>query len=349
LIFSKITHSINKNFERENMVNKISEFSAIVPVAGEGTRLRPHTHTYPKVLLTVGDKPIIAHILDDLQNAGIRKVYMIIGYMGDKIQEYVDAHYPNLKVTYIVQSEAKGLGHAIWLAKDYVEGPALIMLGDTILSADIKKFLKPGTNALAVKEVEDPRRFGVVESKGGYIRKVVEKPQHPKTNMAIVGIYSFNNSSILFGSLDKLVASGRKTKGEIQLTDALEIMIKSGVKIKPITIDGWYDCGKPETLLSTNRYILKKKKLTAKRKGVVIIDPVYIAKTAKITNSIIGPNVSVGENADIKHSILSDTIVGRDSLISNLNMSESLIGAGIKLNGQVKKINIGDNSEITFE
>ncbi len=327
---------------------KNNEFSAIVPVAGEGTRLRPHTHTYPKVLLTVGDKPIIAHILDDLQKAGIKKVYMIIGYLGDKIKDYVNANYPNLKVAYIIQEEAKGLGHAIWLAKDYVEGPALIMLGDTILSADMKKFLKPGTNALAVKEVEDPRRFGVVESKSGYVTKVVEKPQHPKTNSAIVGIYAFNNSSILFGSLDKLVASGRKTKGEIQLTDALEIMIKTGVKIKPITIDGWHDCGKPETLLSTNRYILKKKKLSAKRKGVIIIDPVYIAKTAKIQNSIIGPNVSIGENADISHCIISDSIVGRDSCMANLNMSESLVGAGAKLKGQVKKINIGDDSGISF-
>jgi len=331
------------------MVKKISKFSAIVPVAGVGTRLRPHTHTYPKVLLTVGDKPIIGHILDDLQKAGIRKVYMIIGYMGDKITEYVKANYPKLKVTYIVQSEAKGLGHAIWLAKDYVEGPALIMLGDTILSADIKKFLKPGTNALAVKEVEDPRRFGVVESKGGYIRKVVEKPQHPKTNMAIVGIYSFNNSSVLFGSLDKLIASGRKTKGEIQLTDALEIMIKSGVKIKPITIEGWYDCGKPETLLLTNRYILKKKKMFAKRKGVVIIEPVYIAKSAKIKNAIIGPNVSVGENVEISWSMISDSIIGRDSSISNMNLNESLIGSGIVLKDHIKRINIGDNSEINFE
>ncbi|MEA3306390.1 MAG: sugar phosphate nucleotidyltransferase [Elusimicrobiota bacterium] len=331
------------------MVQNISEFSAIVPVAGEGTRLKPHTHTYPKVLLTVGDKPIIGHILDDLQKAGIRKVYMIIGYLGDRVQEYVNANYPKLRVTYIVQEEAKGLGHAIWMAKDYVEGPALIMLGDTILSADIKKFLKPGINALAVKEVEDPRRFGVVESRGGYVKKVVEKPQKPKSNTAIVGIYAFSNSSILFGSLDKLIASGRKTKGEIQLTDALEIMIKSGVKIKPIKIDGWHDCGKPETLLSTNRYILNKKKLSAKRPGVVIIEPVYIAKSAKIKNCIIGPNVSIGESADISWSIISDSIIGRDSSILNANLNESLIGSGIKLKGQVKKINIGDSSEISFE
>ncbi|MCG2725233.1 MAG: NTP transferase domain-containing protein [Elusimicrobia bacterium] len=328
---------------------KNSKFSAIVPVAGEGTRLRPHTHTHPKVLLTVGDKPIIAHILDDLQKAGIRKVYMIIGYLGEKIKEFVNTNYPSLNATYIVQEEAKGLGHAIWMAKDYVEGPALVMLGDTILSADIKKFLKPGMNALAVKEVQDPRRFGVVESKGGYIKKVVEKPQHPKSNTAIVGIYSFNNSSVLFGSLDKLVASGKKTKGEIQLTDALDIMIKGGIKIKPIAIEGWYDCGKPETLLATNRYILEKKKMSAKRKGVIVIDPVYIAKTAKIKNSIIGPNVSIGENADISWSMISDSIIGRDAAISNVNLNESLIGSDVKLKGQVKRINIGDSSEISFE
>ena len=200
-----------------------TEFTAVVPVAGAGTRLRPHTHTYPKVLLTVGDKPIIGHILDDLRAAGIKKVCMVVGYLGDKIKDYVSKNYKGLDVSYVEQAEQNGLGHAIWLTRRNVTGPVLVMLGDTILDADLAKFMTSKDDCIAVKEVADPRRFGVVETKGGYISAMVEKPEHPKTNLAIVGIYSFRNSSALYNSLEKLVDSGQTTKGEIQFTDAMEI------------------------------------------------------------------------------------------------------------------------------
>lgn len=187
-----------------------TEFTAVVPVAGAGTRLRPHTHTYPKVLLTVGDKPIIGHILDDLKAAGIKKVCMVVGYLGDKIKDYVSKNYKGLDVSYVEQAEQKGLGHAIWLTRRNVTGPVLVMLGDTILDADLAKFMTSKDDCIAVKEVADPRRFGVVETRGGYISAMVEKPEHPKTNLAIVGIYSFHNSSALYNSLEKLVpAPGR--------------------------------------------------------------------------------------------------------------------------------------------
>lgn len=328
---------------------KKTEFTAVVPVAGTGTRLRPHTHTYPKVLLTVGDKPIIGHILDDLQAAGIRKICLVVGYLGEKIREYVAKNYRGLDVSYVEQTEQKGLGHAIWLTRRCVTGPVVVMLGDTVLDADLSKFLHTKDDCIAVKEVADPRRFGVVETKGGYITAMVEKPEHPRTNLAIVGIYSFHNSSRLYSSLERLVESGRTTKGEIQFTDALALLVKDGHKIKPVPIDGWYDCGKPETLLETNRHILDKKKFSPKAKNSLIIPPVYIAPTAKVTNSIVGPYASIGDGARIDSAIISDSIVNENAQIMNINLGSSLVGPSATVIGRKDQLNVGENSEIRFD
>lgn len=328
---------------------KKMEFTAVVPVAGAGTRLRPHTHTYPKVLLTVGDKPIIGHILDQISAAGVRKICMVTGYLGDKIKEYVTNKYPGLKISYVEQPEPKGLGHAIWLTRRAVAGPVLVMLGDTIISADLGKFLKSKDDCLAVKEVADPRRFGVVEVKGGYISGMVEKPEHPKTKLAIVGIYSFHNSSLLYNGLEKLVESGKTTRGEIQFTDALAGLVRAGHKLKPMPIEGWYDCGKPETLLETNRYILDRKKFSPKAKNSLIIPPVYISPSATVENSIVGPYVSIGDGARIDSSIISDSIVNEKASILNINLSGSLVGPSATVVGRKDQLNVGENSEIKFD
>lgn len=328
---------------------KKSDFTAVVPVAGAGTRLRPHTYTYPKVLLTVGDKPIIGHILDDLQKAGIRKVCLVIGYLGDKIKEYVSAEYPHLRVTYVEQPEPKGLGHAIWLTRGAVAGPVLVMLGDTILDADIAKFLGPGDDRIAVKEVADPRRFGVVETKRGYISALAEKPEKPRTNLAIVGIYSFGNSQLLYNSLERLLASGRTTRGEIQFTDALALLVADGHRIRPVPIEGWFDCGKPETLLETNRHILDRKRPHSKSPGSLIIPPVYISSSARVENSIIGPYVSVGAGARITSSIVTDSIVNENASISDMNLGGSLVGPSAVVTGRRDKLNVGENSEVRLD
>ncbi len=326
-----------------------TQFTAVVPVAGMGTRLRPHTHTYPKVLLTVGDKPIIGHILDDLSGAGIRKVCMVVGYLGDKIKEYVAKNYRHLEVSYVEQAEPKGLGHAIWLTRRCVTGPVLVMLGDTILDADLAKFMNSKDDCIAVKEVADPRRFGVVETKGGYISAMVEKPEKPRTNLAIVGIYTFHNSSALYNSLQALVDSGRTTKGEIQFTDAMAAMVKAGHKIRPVPIEGWYDCGKPETLLETNRHILDRKRFSPKAKNSVIIPPVYIAPTAKVEGSIVGPYVSIGDGVRVESSIISDAIVNENASIININLTGSLVGPSATVAGRKDQLNVGENSEIRFD
>jgi len=328
---------------------KKTEFTAVVPVAGAGTRLRPHTYSYPKVLLTVGDKPIIGHILDQLSAAGIKKICMVTGYLGDRIKEYVARNYKRLDIRFVEQPEPKGLGHAIWLTRNCVTGPVLVMLGDTILDADLAKFLEAKEDCIAVKEVGDPRRFGVVETKGGYISAMVEKPEKPKTNLAIVGIYSFRDSSKLYGSLERLVGSGKTTKGEIQFTDAMALMVKEGHRIKPVAIEGWYDCGKPGSLLETNRHILDKKKFSPKGKNSLIIPPVYISPTARVENSIVGPYASIGDGARIASSIISDSIVNENAFIINMNLSGSLVGPSATVAGRKDQLNVGENSEIRFD
>lgn len=326
-----------------------TEFTAVVPVAGAGTRLRPHTHTYPKVLLTVGNKPIIGHILDEISAAGVKKVCLVTGYLGDKIREYVSRNYPKLQITYVDQPEPKGLGHAIWLTRRAVTGPVMVLLGDTILSADLGEFLGSKDDCIAVKAVADPRRFGVVEVKGGYISGMEEKPEKPKTNTAIVGIYTFRNSALLYNALQRLVDSGRTTRGEIQFTDALAALVKAGHKLRPVAIDGWYDCGKPETLLETNRFILDSKRFPYKAVNSVVIPPVYIAPTAKVENSIVGPYASIGEGARIESSIISDSIVNERAVIQNMNLSGSLVGPSAAIVGRKDQLNVGENSEIRFD
>lgn len=323
------------------------EYTAVIPVAGTGTRLRPHTYTYPKVLLTVGDKPILGHILDNLKDNGFKKICLVIGYLGDKVREYVSKNYSNFQVSYVIQEEQKGLGHAIWLTREHVSGPVFIILGDTVIEADIPQFLKGDFDKIAVKQVADPRRFGVVKEKKGFIEYMVEKPEKFVSDLAIVGLYSFKKSSVLFNSLEELARTGKTTKGEMQLTDAMALMIKRGHKIKPVKIEGWFDCGKPETLLATNRHILgRKKNLKIPQGDFLAIKPIYISPSARVKNSIIGPNVSVGDNAVIENSIISDTIINENAVIKSANLDKSLIGPAAYVSGRIDSINIGENSEI---
>lgn len=324
-------------------------YSAIIPVAGTGTRLKPHTYTYPKVLLTVGSKPILGHIIDKLVKSGIKDICFVTGYMGEKVKDYVDKNYSSeIKANYVFQKEQKGLGHAIWMCKNEVKGPVIIILGDTIIEADIKDFIDLKFARIGINEVKDPERFGIVKIKNGFIYDMVEKPKNPPTNLAISGIYAFPDSKKLFDALDYIVKSGKTTKGEIQLTDAMKYMLDTGYRIKPVKISGWYDCGKPETLLSTNRYILSKTHKNKKYKieNSVIIEPVYISDSAKIYNSVIGPYVSVGDNAVIENSIISDSIINENAEIKRSNLVFSLIGPSASVTGHGQSLNVGENSEI---
>lgn len=322
---------------------------AIIPVAGVGSRLRPHTFTIPKVLLNVAGKPILAHILDKIIAEGVTEATIIVGHMSDKIREFVSHAYPSFAVDYVEQEDRLGLGHAIYLTRHTVGNePILIILGDTIFDVDLRPILMLTHSSLGVKVVEDPRRFGVAEMVNGSIARLVEKPEKPTSNLAIVGLYYIHNTALLVACLNDLVAKDVRTKGEYQLTDALQMMIERGEKMTTFSVDGWYDCGKPETLLSTNRSLLEKHSTSRAIEGVVVVEPVFIAPSATISHSVIGPYTTVGEGASIAESVVRNSIISEEAQVRKALLDNSIVGNGSIVRGSYKRINVGGSSEIDF-
>ena len=318
----------------------------IIPAAGVGTRLRPHTHTMPKALVQVAGKPILGYILDELSVLDVEELIIIVGYMGDKIKNYVDTHY-NFKTIYVVQKQRLGLGHAINLARDYVEGqPVLITLDDTIFEMDLVTIVQDGYSYIGAKEVDDPRRFGIIELENGFIKRLIEKPENPPTNTAIVGVYYIQNSSLLFECLQNLIDGDIRTKNEYQLTDGLQMMLERGEKLKVASVSGWHDCGKPETLLATNRYLLQKQSPNYSLSNSIIIPPVFIADTAEIENSLIGPYVSIAGGSKVNQAIIKDSIINENATVENVLLTQSLIGENALVRGQHSRLNVGDSSQI---
>lgn len=322
---------------------------AIIPVAGVGTRLRPHTYSVPKVLLNVAGKPILAHILEKILTEGITEASIIVGHLGEQIREYISSSYPHLRVEYIEQNDTLGLGHAIYLARHTVNtDPVLIILGDTIFDVDLKPVLRGSYSSLGVKTVEDPRRFGVAEMSGGFISRLVEKPEVPVSNLAIVGLYFIRNPKLLMESLSSLIEGNVRTRGEYQLTDALQMMIEKGEKMTTFQVEGWYDCGKPETLLGTNRALLEKRSKIRDIEGVVIIPPAYVASTAVLERCVIGPNTTVGENAVVRDAVIRNSIIAESAQVLKALLENSIVGPGAVVRGNYRRINVGDSSEVEY-
>jgi glucose-1-phosphate thymidylyltransferase len=321
---------------------------AIIPVAGVGSRLRPYTFTVPKVLLNVAGKPIIGHILDKIIEAGFDEATIIIGYLGEMIKEYVLANY-KIKVDFIEQEERLGLGHAIYISRNtFSNNPILIILGDTIFDVDLKSMVKNEQTQIGVKHVDDPRRFGVAETQNGQITHLVEKPEVPKSNLALVGLYYITQPQILVDCLKEMIQKNTRTKGEFQLTDALQMMLDHGERMKTFPIEGWFDCGKPETLLSTNRYLLEQQPLPQPIKGVLIQSPAFISPKAKVSNAIIGPHATIAENATVENTIVRNSIISEGATVLNSLIEDSIIGSNAIVRGNYKRINIGDSSELEF-
>ncbi|HEX2866449.1 MAG TPA: sugar phosphate nucleotidyltransferase [Ignavibacteriales bacterium] len=322
---------------------------AIIPVAGFGSRLKPHTYSIPKVLLNVGGKPIIGHIIDKILSEDIRKATFVIGHLGEMIKDYVCDTYPELKADFVEQKEMLGLGHAIYTAvPTFDDKEIFIILGDTIFDVDLKHVLRNKQTALGVKTVEDPSRFGVAVCEGGRIIRLVEKPKTLVSKLALVGLYYISDAEKLVGSLNELIRRDLRTKGELQLTDALQIMIESGENVSTFPVEGWYDCGKPETLLSTNQFILERDASRHDIKSVVINEPVFIAPSAVVKNCVIGPYATISEGCTITDSIIKNSIVGAGATVKCAILDHSLIGNSTQVKGNYKRLNAGDSSEIEF-
>ena len=325
---------------------------AIIPVAGAGTKLRPHSYTQPKALIPLAGKTVLSIIIDQMREAGINEFIFIVGYLGDKIRDYVKAKYPDLQAHYVQQIDRQGVGHAIQIAREAVNGDeVIVVLGDTICEFNIHDVVNSDCSMLGVKKVDDPREFGVAEiDEDGFIDHVVEKPQIPKSNMALVGIYKIKESSQLFECLENNFLRGLRTHGEYSLTDALDCMLKMGIRFKPFKVDSWFDCGRKETLLESNATLLKKFQRKAeseyKFENTVIIPPVSIGDGCDIRNSIIGPNVTIGENTKMNYSIVRNSIVGSFSNLFDIVLEASIIGSDTGLRGETRTLSIGDNTTI---
>lgn len=322
---------------------------AIIPAAGFGTRLKPHTFSLPKVLLNVGGKPILGHIIEKLLSEQIYNATFVVGYLGEKIVEYVKKYYPELNSNFVTQDIALGLGHAIHVAVPTIkEEEIFIILGDTIFDVDLHSVFQKKMSSLGVKYVEDPSRFGVAVCNDGLISKLIEKPQTPISKLALVGLYYIRNTNLMIESLNELFEKEIKTKGEYQLTDALQLMIEKGEQFTTFNVDGWYDCGKSETLLSTNRFLLETKGTNRKVDNNVIIDPVYISENAIVKNSVIGPFTTISENCVVEESIIRNSILSPNSRVEKSMLDNSIIGMNAIVKGNYKKLNAGDSSEIEF-
>lgn len=324
---------------------------AIIPVAGAGTRLRPHSYTQPKALLPLAGKTVLGIIIDQLKDAGVKEFIFIIGYLGEKITHFVEEKYPDIKAHFIYQTNRRGIGHAVSLTKDVVQGDEiLITLGDTICEYDVDYVLNHNASMVGVRKVDDPRGFGVAEiDLEGNLEAVVEKPHIPKSNMALVGLYKIKESTVLFECLEKNISEGRLTHGEITITDAIDCMMGKGVRFESFKVENWFDAGNKDTLLVSNATLLKKfapKIDSSKYENAVIIAPATIGEGCIIKNSIVGPNVTLGENTVIEQSIIKNSIVGSFSNLFDIVLEDSIIGSDTSLKGESRTLSIGDNTSI---
>jgi len=342
----------------------------IVLTAGLGTRLRPHTLTRPKALLKVAGRPVLAYILDKLMELETRardlEFIFVNGWLGEQIVAYVEQEYVQsgkIRAHFVEQVQPLGQAHAIGLAHDLVlaqgdDPEVLVVFGDTIFDTDFLALNKLPTEvagALFVNEVEDPRRFGVavIDPTNGYVKQVVEKPAEPISKLAICSPYYFKSARQLLGAIEKVIQSGRQTKGEYFLADAIAQMLEAGALLQPLPMPIWLDAGTFQAMLETNRALLEIHQVTIKplravNASVILLEPVWIDTDVIIERSVIGPHVAISKGAVIQDSVVADSIIEEGSQLNGVSVRHTLVGRFTKINGPAAftGLNLGDYSEI---
>ena len=326
----------------------------VIPMAGLGTRMRPHTYSKPKPLIGLAGKTVLDYVLDQFKSlpAAYKPEYvMVVGpNQLEQVQEYMEVTYPDKVVNFVVQEHMRGQSDALFLAREYLKGPMLMTFSDTLIETNFDVMADSQIDGAAwVKPVPDPRRFGVAEvDKQDWVRHLVEKPQELSNNLALVGFYYFKSGEDLIVAIQEQMDRKVMLKGEYFLVDAINILLEKGAKIRPSRLDTWLDAGTPQSLLETNHYLLEhghdNSDEAAKREGVSIIPPVFIHPSAVVENSVIGPYVSLDAGCEVRNVILKNTIVEKGTQIQQMILEDSLLGRNVQLQGQAARLNLGDSS-----
>jgi glucose-1-phosphate thymidylyltransferase len=332
-----------------------STLKVVIPMAGLGTRLRPHTWSKPKQLISVAGRTVLDHVISSLSSYpkfNQIELINIVGYLGDQIETHVCEHYPEIKSHFVVQENPKGQSHAIMLAREYLQGPMLMVFADTLIETDLSSLDDELADAVVwVKPVDDPRRFGVAEQgDNGWVSRLIEKPQDMNNNLAVVGFYYFNEARDLLSAIGEQIERDMSLKGEYYLADAVNIMLERGLKMRTQSVDVWLDAGTRAALLETNCYLLthgyNNNQEAAMNADVVIKPPVFIHHTAQIEASILGPNVSIGAGCNVNNSIIRDSILEDGAQAESVILENSLVGRRAFIRRRAGEINAGDNTEV---
>ncbi|MBS1249710.1 MAG: Bifunctional protein GlmU [Chloroflexi bacterium] len=328
----------------------------VIPMAGFGTRLRPQTWSRPKQLIRLADNNVLGHVLDmfvTLPDPKNVEFVFIIGYLGEKIKEYMAKEHPEFKVHYIVQEEMRGQSHALYLAREHLTGPMLMVFADTLIETDLSFLTDEELDIVAwVKAVPDPRRFGVAEvNEDGQVTRLIEKPKSMDNNLAVVGFYYFKEGKLLVEAIEEQIRRDIQLKSEYFLADAINIMLEDEeTKMGTEKVDVWLDAGTPEAVLETNRYLLEhgheNSSQVAERSSVRVTPPIYVHPQAEVKDSMLGPHVAIGAGCRVQGCVIQNTVIEEDSQVANLILQDTLIGQNAQVTGQAVTVNLGDNTKV---
>ncbi len=329
----------------------------IIPLAGYGTRLRPHTYSQPKPLLHVAGKAVLGYIMDQLMGLEVEEIIFVVSGRADQLKDYMQSYYPQYQMRCAEQTEMRGQSLGIYAARPYIEqGETLVIFSDTVFKTNLASL--PAVQAdgvLHLREVPDPARFGVaVVGPDGFVSRLVEKPVTPVSNLAIVGVYYFKEANWLFGAIEKQLKGGLQLKGEYFLADAISLMLGEGARFQTRSLELWEDCGTIPALLEANRHLLAAPMPLAQPQPepesplerYLVIPPVYIAPDARITRSVIGPYATIGAGVRINNSVITDSIIHEQSCVEAALLSGSVIGRNVVVRGHYQRLNLGDDCQL---